>query len=308
MHASRAIFASYLRNAGEKAIQLTALASALWHGIQAQEQKDPAEFLRKKTGFDQGDREAFGREYANATAARDFYIAASENPKAILEHIQNRCLAGDAPTEQEIDQFVAEKTNAEAVYGTAVYALLGLAASVAPTLQAHAEETQALPRSEPIRQGLGSTSRAGVAAGVETAEAGAVEEAAANELRVGGSIRYVNPTGATSNCANCAVATDATLAGRPAIALSGGVTNALQLARELGGSWIRTAGPDGISSLMLDAGEGARGIVFGGRGADVGHFFNVINQGGVIRFLDGQTGGPANLRAGYEGFWLLRTR
>ncbi|WP_436293029.1 MULTISPECIES: toxin glutamine deamidase domain-containing protein [unclassified Variovorax] len=31
-------------------------------------------------------------------------------------------------------------------------------------------------------------------------------------------------------------------------------------------------------------------MVFGSRGSEVGHVFNVVNQGGVVRFLDGQTG------------------
>lgn len=30
-----------------------------------------------------------------------------------------------------------------------------------------------------------------------------------------------------------------------------------------------------------------------GRTGDVGHVFNGVNQGGTIRFLDGQTGGAA---------------
>lgn len=123
----------------------------------------------------------------------------------------------------------------------------------------------------------------------------------------GGSIRDVNPTGGKFNCANCAVATDATLAGSPASALPGGVTSAVQLASELGGHWLPTTGPHGIVTIMQSWGPGARGIVFGGRGADVGHFFNVANQRGVVRFLDGQAGGAADLSAGYSSFWLLRT-
>jgi filamentous hemagglutinin len=109
------------------------------------------------------------------------------------------------------------------------------------------------------------------------------------------------------NCANCAVATDATLAGSPASALPGAVTQAAQLAKELGGAWARTSGPTGIAVTMEAAGPGARGIVFGTRGSGIGHFFNVVNQGGVVRFLDGQAGGAANLGSGYNGFWLLRT-
>jgi RHS repeat-associated protein len=131
--------------------------------------------------------------------------------------------------------------------------------------------------------------------------------AARGSLGAGGNIRHVNPKGGTMNCANCAVATDATLAGSPASALPGSVTSAAQLAKELGGSWARTTGPSGIVQTMQAAGPGARGIVFGTRGSDVGHFFNVTNQGGTVRFLDGQAGGAANLAAGYDGFWLLRT-
>lgn len=56
---------------------------------------------------------------------------------------------------------------------------------------------------------------------------------------------------------------------------------------------------------MIEAGSGARGIVFGSRGGDVGHVFNVVNQNGKIRFLDGQSGGKASLE-GYDSFRLLR--
>jgi len=38
----------------------------------------------------------------------------------------------------------------------------------------------------------------------------------------------------------------------------------------------------------------------------MGHMFNVVNQGGVVRFLDGQVGGAAALEK-YDGLYLLRT-
>ena len=58
---------------------------------------------------------------------------------------------------------------------------------------------------------------------------------------------------------------------------------------------------------MAQLGHGARGIVFGNRGSGVvGHFFNVTNQHGSVKFLDGQTGRPANLNNGYKSFRLLR--
>lgn len=57
---------------------------------------------------------------------------------------------------------------------------------------------------------------------------------------------------------------------------------------------------------MKAAGSGARGIVFGSRAGKPGHFFNVVNQNGTVRFLDGQSGGSADLADGFNGFWLLR--
>jgi filamentous hemagglutinin len=133
--------------------------------------------------------------------------------------------------------------------------------------------------------------------------------AAADEVEsaVGGSIRDVNPTGGTTNCANCAVATDSTLSGSPASAVPGGPTSAGALSKFYGGSpWIPTTGPQGISTIMTNAGAGSRAIVFGTRGAEMGHFFNVVNQGGAIRFLDGQIGGAADL-GGYDGWYIMFT-
>lgn len=51
---------------------------------------------------------------------------------------------------------------------------------------------------------------------------------------------------------------------------------------------------------------GDRGIVFGARGSDPGHVFNAVNQGGVVRFIDFQTGRAASFD-GYSGFSFLRT-
>lgn len=122
-----------------------------------------------------------------------------------------------------------------------------------------------------------------------------------------GSIRNVNKVGGNMNCVNCAVATDATLAGRPASALGGGPFRISVLEKTFGGKF-GPAGPiDNITSGMQAAGPGARGIVFGSRSpGQVGHVFNVVNQNGVIRYLDGQIGGAASL-GGFADFRLLRT-
>ena len=56
--------------------------------------------------------------------------------------------------------------------------------------------------------------------------------------------------------------------------------------------------------------SGDRGIVAGIRGpGEVGHAFNVINEGGDIIFLDGQAGGVADVSAnqGYQRFYFLQT-
>jgi filamentous hemagglutinin len=122
----------------------------------------------------------------------------------------------------------------------------------------------------------------------------------------GGSIRNVNKIGGKQNCANCAIATDATLAGNPASALNGGLTHMSALEAHFGRAFSSLTSASRIEAQMLKAGDGARGVIFGSRGTDPGHFFNVINQNGKIRFFDGQTGGAANLD-GFTGFSLLRT-
>lgn len=96
--------------------------------------------------------------------------------------------------------------------------------------------------------------------------ASAIRVLAAEEA--GGIRDVVNPLGATNNCTYCAVATDRTLAG---------------------------------------AGDGARGVVYGGRpGGQIGHVWNVINRGGAIQYVDGQTGVVPDFSR-YSYFQFLRT-
>ena len=126
---------------------------------------------------------------------------------------------------------------------------------------------------------------------------------AANEA---GSIRSVNLIDGKMNCVNCVVATDATLAGRPASAMPGGPYRINALEKLYGTKFGPPSSISDISETISNAGPGARGIVFGSRGDAVGHVFNAINQKGVVRFLDGQTGGAASLD-GFQSFQLLRT-
>ncbi|WP_321818699.1 MULTISPECIES: hemagglutinin repeat-containing protein [unclassified Paraburkholderia] len=130
----------------------------------------------------------------------------------------------------------------------------------------------------------------------------------------GYSIRDVNSVypadGRTMNCANCSVATDATLAGNPTSALPGAVTSPEDLATAFGKTvfnWIQRTNPEAISQTMLNWGDGSRAVVYGARGGEIGHFSNVINQNGTVRFLDGQSGGATNLNDGYTHWFILRT-
>jgi hypothetical protein len=131
----------------------------------------------------------------------------------------------------------------------------------------------------------------------------------------GHSIRDVNPgfpvEGRTMNCANCAIATDTSLSGRPTSALPGSATTADELAAVFGKNsvnWLERNSSEAISQTMQNWGSGSRAIVFGYRNPEeLGHFFNVINQRRVIRFLDGQVGGPANLNNGFTRMFVLRT-
>lgn len=114
---------------------------------------------------------------------------------------------------------------------------------------------------------------------------------AADEILVG-SFRNVNPTGGLDNCLNCAFALDATLAGRPTSALPGDVTPLGDLEQKFGKFFLPVSGQEEITAIMSRFGNNSRGMVYGASlTRSPGHVFNVINKGGVIQFLDGQSGG-----------------
>jgi hypothetical protein len=129
----------------------------------------------------------------------------------------------------------------------------------------------------------------------------------------GHSLTDVNPgypgPGRLTNCANCALATDATLAGRPACALPGGATSIRVLEAHFGRPFEYVSSRQRMVAKLARAGPGARGIVFASRGTRrPGHLFNVANQDGKVTFIDGQHGGTAALDGeGYVAFFLLRT-
>ena len=85
--------------------------------------------------------------------------------------------------------------------------------------------------------------------------------------------------------------------GSSGIALNVGPLNISVVEQNLGGVFKPVASEGAIVSTMSKAGNGAQGVVYVGSGkaGEVGHVFNVINQKGAIRFVDGQTGGAANI-------------
>ncbi|XKY51844.1 hemagglutinin repeat-containing protein [Xanthomonas campestris pv. raphani] len=131
---------------------------------------------------------------------------------------------------------------------------------------------------------------------------------------VAGSIRNVNPgypeAGRTHNCVNCAIAKDSTLAGDPASALPIGHTKGVPISvleAQYGTRFSVKPSAGSIVAEIAGSGDGARGIVYGSYGpGQPGHVFNVVNQNGVVRFLDGQTGKAVNITE-FKSFSLLRT-
>ncbi|MCH8129376.1 MAG: hypothetical protein IIC70_05680 [Acidobacteria bacterium] len=117
-----------------------------------------------------------------------------------------------------------------------------------------------------------------------------------------GSIRNINPTGSGGNCVNCVMATDATLSGNPASALPSNPKPISVLEETFGSTFKPVSGQLQIEAILADAGPGARGVVFGGSGNQVGHVFMGVNQRGTIRFLDAQIGRSAS----FEGFDSFR--
>ncbi|MCU1647063.1 MAG: hypothetical protein JWN03_7338 [Nocardia sp.] len=121
-------------------------------------------------------------------------------------------------------------------------------------------------------------------------------------------IRTVNPGNGTMNCVNCVVTTDRVLDGLEVSAPLHGPAPIAVLEEHFGAKFAATAGRPEIERLLSDAGDGARGVLFASNGpGQVGHVFNVINEQGAVRFLDGQCGGEA-VFDGFKNFYVMRYR
>ena len=129
-----------------------------------------------------------------------------------------------------------------------------------------------------------------------------------SQMPVAGSIRSVNPQRGLTNCANCAVATDALLAGRPASALTGGPVRISVLEKLFNGTFQKLGSREAVEAVVHAGGNGTRGIVYMGEPGKLGHVFNVVNQDGVVRFLDGQTGKAAVFWPTWSDVRYLQTK
>jgi RHS repeat-associated protein len=150
---------------------------------------------------------------------------------------------------------------------------------------------------------------------------GVITRRTSPDKTIAGSPAKVNPgypkPGRTNNCVNCAIATDATFAGRPASALpinpkaQGLPLSAVAKGLGVNGRFVPTKGLADISTQMAKAGPGAKGVVAAHRAAGKsGHVFNVVvNKRGKVVFYDGQIkGAPIINGQGYVGYSLLRTK
>lgn len=121
------------------------------------------------------------------------------------------------------------------------------------------------------------------------------------------------------NCQSCVNAVDHTLDGQPASAVPRppqGFRWPDSVTKTIGGGkpFVRVGGYDDITDQVTKAGDGARGVVWGRRFRQIGsrsievegHVFNVVNRGGRVFYVDGQTGAFARLE-NFSILNLLRT-
>ena len=103
-------------------------------------------------------------------------------------------------------------------------------------------------------------------------------------------VNDINPTNSRDNCVEAAKAVDNTLGKHPTAA--GPVQrgqDGYEIENAYPGRSLHGSTPGGISQDMLASGEGSRGIVVVTNGGH-SHAFNVYNDGGTIKWIDGQSG------------------
>ncbi|MFE6954654.1 toxin glutamine deamidase domain-containing protein [Streptomyces sp. NPDC057696] len=124
-----------------------------------------------------------------------------------------------------------------------------------------------------------------------------------------GARNRINPEGGKKNCGLCAMAGDDLMGGKNPNGVPGAdrpLTRA-EVSAVTGKSFRAVGGLNVIVDELLKAGPGARGIVGAWPRAGVGHYFNVINDGGKVVFLDFQSGKARPVVSSYRHYYLMRT-
>lgn len=115
------------------------------------------------------------------------------------------------------------------------------------------------------------------------------------------------------NCASCAIATELTLSGKPASATPQPLhPYPLEWWREYAlKTWGREPGTykssEDVTKVMDTWGDGARGILLMWSPEGWGHAINVVNVGGHVLYIDGQTGKEFTNFSSYSKFTLIKT-
>jgi hypothetical protein len=130
-----------------------------------------------------------------------------------------------------------------------------------------------------------------------------VPESVSHANAHGFSLRAINPGRYADNCAECAVLTDDMLAGNGFRAARDiGLTELSQLERVFGSEFSHNLTAQEIKAMLSEAGPESRAIIYAHKGhPESGHYFNAINQGGTVRFLNGQMGTAQDLTGFVDG-------
>jgi hypothetical protein len=118
------------------------------------------------------------------------------------------------------------------------------------------------------------------------------------------------PLTRNTNCVNVVIATDAKLAGLKVPPPPPGIATDLQVIEHVyGHTFNKVQSKMSLKSHLQAWGPGSRAIVYGARDVNGGaHVFNAVNDGGVVKFLDGQTGAVVDFMAEkYLQLRILRT-
>ena len=106
------------------------------------------------------------------------------------------------------------------------------------------------------------------------------------------------------------MATDATLRGNPTSALPNQFADRIganlgDLQSSMGSKFIPgSLYPDEVTALLEQGGQGATGVVASQPAGGAGHVVNGVNSHGQVVYVDGQTGGKANVDGSQPLFFM----